>query len=127
MSIESEQAKGLVNNSKGRMKWRQLQNHRLLSASPERARSVKASAADNGVQRLWSLAAGFGDGGGVPKTKAAEPLPVQPPDFPVRSILAGQHNRDGRLRVVNVEGAASSDELNQLRAAVVVADIEREG
>src|ERR1035441_1486052 len=40
------------------------------------------------------------------------------------SVFFWQHDRDGRPRVVDVERAASGDQLNKLRSAVVVADIE---
>src|SRR5476649_1774197 len=74
------------------------------------------------------LAAGFGDGSGVPnKAKAAEPLPVQPRDLCGASILVRHHYRDGGLRVVHVERATSGDEFHQPGGAVVVADIERNG
>jgi hypothetical protein len=43
------------------------------------------------------------------------------------SILVRHHNGDGGLRVVNVECAASGDQLHETGAAVVVADVERKG
>lgn len=49
----------------------------------------------------------------------------RPTDEP--SIFVGQHDGDGGLRIIDVEGAAGGDELDQLRAAVVVADVEGEG
>ena len=44
-----------------------------------------------------------------------------------KSAFLRQHDRDGRLRVVHVERAASGDELDKARVPVVVADIERNG
>ena len=72
------------------------------------------------------LAAGFGDGSGVPnKAKAAEPLPVQPRDLCGASILVRHHYGDGGLRVVHVEGAAHGYQFDEARGAVVVANVER--
>src|SRR5882672_3338679 len=58
------------------------------------------------------------------KAKTAGPSRGQPHDF-CRSILVRQHDGDCGLRVVHVERATGGNELNQLRTAVVVADIER--
>jgi len=66
--------------------WRVLDRGKSKKTDPfpasERARSAKASAAAEAVSRgPRPLAAGFGDGSGVPnKAKTAEPLPVQPHD-----------------------------------------------
>ena len=40
-------------------------------------------------------------------------------------MLVRQHHRDGWMRGVVVERAASGDQLHQSRAAVVVANVER--
>jgi hypothetical protein len=45
--------------------------------------------------------------------------------FNSRSIFIRQHESDSGLRVVNVECAASGDEFDKARGAVVVANIER--
>jgi len=42
-------------------------------------------------------------------------------------ILPRHHDGDGRLRIVDVERAASGGEFHQLCAAIVVGDIERIG
>jgi len=42
------------------------------------------------------------------------------------SIFVRHHHGDGGLRVVNVECAASGDEFDKPRCAIVVADIERD-
>jgi hypothetical protein len=58
------------------------------------------------------LAAGFGDGSGVPNmAKPAEPFPVQPGAWWCgRSILVRHHYCDGRFRRVHVEGAAHGNQ-----------------
>src|ERR1035438_685319 len=43
------------------------------------------------------------------------------------SVFFWQHDRDGGLGVINIERAADGDQLDQLRGAVVVADIEGKG
>src|SRR5205085_9795360 len=42
------------------------------------------------------------------------------------SVFGGEHDGDGGLWVVDVEGAAVGDELDQLGAGIVVADVEGE-
>lgn len=43
------------------------------------------------------------------------------------SILVGQHDGDGGLGIVDVEGAAGGDQLDELGSGVVVADVKGEG
>jgi hypothetical protein len=50
----------------------------FLSKHGKAARSDKASASGRRVQRALPFGAGLGDGASPQKTKAAEPLPVQP-------------------------------------------------
>src|ERR1035438_5273244 len=44
-----------------------------------------------------------------------------------RSIFVRQHDSNGGLRIVNVECAASGEELHQLGAVIVVAHIQGDG
>ena len=73
------------------------------------------------------LAAGLGDAASPQKGKnLAEPFPVQPGAWYVRrSIFVRHHNCDGGFWLVHVEGAASGNQFDEARGAVVVSDIER--
>jgi len=59
------------------------------------------------------------------ETKRLNFVKVQPLDS-LRLILVRHHHGDGGSRGMDVERAASGDEFNKFRGAVVVADIERE-
>ena len=58
--------------------------------------------------------------------KARVPAKVRGRWWVLRSVLVRQHQRQSGLRVVNVQRGASGDELHQLRAVVVVANVERD-
>src|ERR1035441_527782 len=48
---------------------------------------------------------------------------IQPPDYRCRSIVVRHHYGDGGLWIVNVQRATSDDEVDGIRCAIVVSDM----